>query len=93
MPNTRSMTVAEAGRKGGMTVLAKHGRGHFSKIGCKGQQALRKKHPNMASVWGKKGGRPRKPDLYDMGDQVNIKRGGCGPASTPDPPPAHYKRA
>ncbi len=53
-------TVHEAGRKGGMTVLQKHGHIHFKEIGAKGQAAMRKKHPGKASEWGKLGGRPKK---------------------------------
>ena len=72
----KNLSVREAGRLGGLAVLAKHGRKHFSKIGKKGQKALREQRPGMASEWGKQGGRPKKPQLYDMGDQNlnNIKR-------------------
>ena len=57
------ITVQEAGRKGGQTLLAERGREHFVAIGKKGQEALRELYPNMASVWGKKGGRPKKSNL------------------------------
>ena len=53
-------SVSEAGRKGGLTVLQKKGRNFFIEIGRKGQRVMRKRYPNMASEWGKKGGRPRK---------------------------------
>jgi len=49
-----SITVSEAGRKGGLTLLAMRGSKHFAKIGRKGQEVLRKRYPEMASVWGKK---------------------------------------
>lgn len=55
-----AVTVGEAGRKGGLTVLQKKGRNFFIEIGRKGQRVMRKRYPNMASEWGKKGGRPRK---------------------------------
>lgn len=88
----RSISVQEAGRRGGLAVLSTYGRQHFSKIGRLGQKALRDLYPGMAKVWGKQGGRPRKPNLDDMGDQVkNKKRGGSGSASSLDPPPAYYK--
>lgn len=35
-------------------------------IGRKGQQTMRDKYANMASEWGKKGGRPRKPKLEEI---------------------------
>jgi len=60
------MTVREAGRKGGMTVLARYGRAFYAEIGRKGQAAMRQRYPDMAWVWGKKGGRPRKPSLAEI---------------------------
>jgi len=57
------ISVNEAGKKGGLALLAKHGGKHFAEIGKRGQEILRKRYPNMASEWGKKGGRPRKNNL------------------------------
>ena len=57
------MTVRELGRLGGRSLLQKRGREHFIELGRKGQEALRKKYPGMASEWGKKGGRPRKHNI------------------------------
>jgi len=64
----KDLSVREAGRRGGLVVLATYGHKHFSRIGKQGQKILRDKHPDMASVWGKRGGRPRKPNLDEMGD-------------------------
>lgn len=61
------MSVVEAGRRGGLTVLANRGRQFYVEIGRKGQKAMRAKYPNRASEWGSRGGRPRKPSLYSMG--------------------------
>jgi general stress protein YciG len=58
-----AMTVIEAGRKGGLTVLRRYGRQFFVQIGTKGYETMRANYPNMASTWGKKGGRPKKPKL------------------------------
>jgi hypothetical protein len=58
-----SVTVKEAGRKGGLTVLSKRGTKHFAEIGKKGQEIMKKRYPGMASTWGKKGGRPRKDSI------------------------------
>jgi general stress protein YciG len=58
-----SITVIEAGRKGGFTVLQRYGRQFFAEIGEKGQKAMRQKYPDMAVIWGKKGGRPKKLSL------------------------------
>ena len=57
------LTVREAGRRGGLALLAKRGKSHFVEIGKKGQETLRKRYPGMASEWGKKGGRPRKNNI------------------------------
>jgi hypothetical protein len=57
------ITVNEAGKMGGLSLLQTKGREHFSVIGKKGQETLRKRYPGMASEWGKKGGRPRKNNL------------------------------
>lgn len=61
--NMEELTVKEAGRRGGLALLNKMGISYFVEIGKKGQQALRARYPNMASAWGKKGGRPRKNNL------------------------------
>ena len=61
--NRRSVkptTVREAGRKGGLSTLEKHGRSFFSAIGRKGQSRMREKWPGMAKTWGTRGGRPKK---------------------------------
>jgi hypothetical protein len=58
-----NITVNEAGRRGGLSLLNKRGHSHFVEIGKKGQKALRKSYPGMASIWGKKGGRPRKNNI------------------------------
>jgi hypothetical protein len=58
-----NITVTEAGRMGGLSVLNKRGHKFFSEIGIKGQNAMRAKHPGMASIWGKLGGRPKKSKL------------------------------
>ena len=58
------LSVREAGRLGGLSLLHKLGKTHFSKIGQKGQKSMRAKYPDMASVWGKLGGRPKKEILF-----------------------------
>jgi hypothetical protein len=58
-----SVTVGEAGRRGGLKLLETRGRDYFVRIGRKGQEAMRQKHPGMASRWGALGGRPRKLTL------------------------------
>lgn len=62
-----SLTVAQAGKRGGLKLLQTRGRTFFVEIGRKGQEAMRQKYPDMASEWGKLGGRPKKSSLDDMG--------------------------
>ena len=61
-----TLSVVEAGRKGGLAVLQKKGRKFYSIIGRKGQAVTRTKYPGMARVWGKRGGRPRKSSLSEI---------------------------
>jgi general stress protein YciG len=61
------MDVIEAGRKGGLTALKKLGREFYVRIGQKGQRSMRRRYPNMAREWGRRGGRPRKTSLDNMG--------------------------
>jgi general stress protein YciG len=63
MKNRSEMTVKEAGRRGGLSLLSRRGTKHFAEIGKKGQETMKKLYPGMASTWGKKGGRPRKNNL------------------------------
>ena len=74
------MSVVEAGRRGGLTVLANRGRQFYAEIGRNGQKAMRAKYPDSASEWGRKGGRPRKPNLKNMGRGANSLKGRMGPA-------------
>ena len=61
-----TISVKEAGKIGGLNLLQKYGTAYFSNIGRKGQKAMRTKYPNMASEWGKKGGRPKKINLSQI---------------------------
>lgn len=61
-----SISVTEAGRKGGLTVLKKRGHSFYSGIGKKGQAVMRRKYPAMAAKWGRLGGRPRKLTLDEI---------------------------
>ena len=58
-----TITAAEAGRKGGLSLLSRRGTKHFAEIGKKGQDTIKRLYPGMASIWGKKGGRPRKNNI------------------------------
>lgn len=75
-PPSNTLTVREAGRLGGLALLEKRGRPYFAQIGQMGQRAMRRKYPNRACEWGKLGGRPRKLNLSDMGQEGKLKKGG-----------------
>jgi hypothetical protein len=47
-------------------MLRNRGREFFIEIGTKGQAIMRQKYPNMASEWGKLGGRPKKLTLNQI---------------------------
>ncbi len=69
------MTVNEAGRRGGLSVLRRYGRTHFVRLGRSGQSAMRAQYPNKARDWGKMGGRPKKANLEQtMGESGNKKK-------------------
>lgn len=69
------MTVSEAGGLGGRETLCRHGRRHFTRIGQRGQAAMREKYPGMSRVWGRMGGRPRKKTLAEIhGQESNTTR-------------------
>jgi hypothetical protein len=85
-----ALTVAEAGRRGGLRLLQDRGRDYFKVIGRKGQEAMRRKHPDMAVAWGKRGGRPRKPALSQYlggGWEISTRRMRTRPGLSPLPPP------
>lgn len=71
------LTVQQAGKIGGLTTSKKMGREFYVHIGRKGQEAVRRKYPNMARIWGRMGGRPRRPTLAEiMGEEGQILKNG-----------------
>ncbi len=65
-----SLTVREAGRRGGLKTLREYGLAHYRSAGKRGAATLLLRYSrDQLAAWGKKGGRPRKPKLSDMGDR------------------------
>ena len=64
-----SLTVAEAGRRGGLATRNNQGIDFFKKIGRKGGEVTRKRYSHLLSEFGKKGGRPRRPSLDEYGEE------------------------
>jgi hypothetical protein len=88
------MTCSEAGRLGGIAVLALYGRQHFVEAGKRGQEILNRNYGNESrSCWGRMGGRPRKKSFG--GRKITSLKGGMG--SPPDhsvlSPPPNYTTA
>ena len=72
----QSLTVVEAGRRGGQKTLERYGIEYFREIGRKGGEVTTRKYQKLLAWWGQQGGRPRRPKL---GDCAAIKKtGGSG---------------
>jgi general stress protein YciG len=65
-----SISVREAGHRGGQITLQNRGVKHFKKIGRKGGQRTAQLYHELLSEFGKMGGRPRRPTLDEtMGEK------------------------
>jgi general stress protein YciG len=62
---SKSITVREAGRRGGQTTLKNQGNDFFRRIGKKGGKRTAELYRDLLSEFGKKGGRPRRPTLSE----------------------------
>lgn len=58
-----SLSVKEAGAKGGRRTLELHGKRFLRQIGAKGGQRTAELYAELLSEFGKKGGRPKRPTL------------------------------
>ena len=76
-----SMSVQEAGKKGGISTRNKYGHIFLKNIGQRGGKVTSERHRDKLSYWGKKGGRPRKSNLANMEETPDGKskqKGGRG---------------
>lgn len=76
-----SLSVQEAGKKGGLATRDKYGRVFLRNIGQRGGYVTSERYKDRLSYWGKKGGRPRKATLADMEETPDGKskqKGGRG---------------
>lgn len=69
MVDKEAITVVEAGRRGGTMTRERHGIEFYRRIGARGGQITKKRWGHLFSQFGKKGGRPRRPSLEDMGEK------------------------
>jgi uncharacterized protein len=63
LQESRSMSVREAGRRGGEATKSRLGLEHFKKIGTVGGKRTAFLYRQLLREFGKKGGRPRRPTL------------------------------
>jgi len=63
------MTVKEAGRRGGQSTLERRGIEFYREIGRKGGQRTTEMYRDLLAEFGRRGGRPRRPSLEDMGEK------------------------
>ena len=85
---TMSMSVREAGKKGGLSTKNRHGLSFLRQIGQKGGCTTAECHKDMLSYWGKMGGRPRKTTLTqmeEMPEEKSKQKGGRGASFRLDP--------
>jgi general stress protein YciG len=69
-------SVVEAGHRGGCKTLERHGREHFRAIGKKGGERTRELYGDLLREFGRRGGRPQRPDLDEvMGEEIPKKGG------------------
>ena len=68
-----SITVREAGKRGGLSTLYKFGRAYFVRIGKIGGLHTKALHGHQYKDWGKKGGRPPKLKLQQNMGQESTK--------------------
>lgn len=63
MVEKEEITVAEAGRRGGIATRDRHGLEFYRQIGARGGEITKRRWRHLFSQFGKKGGRPRRPAL------------------------------
>lgn len=65
MVEKEEITVAEAGRRGGIATRDRHGIEFYRQIGARGGETTKKRWGHLFAQFGRKGGRPRRPALND----------------------------
>jgi len=71
------ISVKEAGRRGGLSTSARYrDTGFYQRIGAKGGKRQKELYADLLAEFGKRGGRPRRPDLNSMGREFPEKKGG-----------------
>ena len=63
------ITVKEAGRRGGIATRDRRGVEFLRQIAKKGGETTKIRYGHLFSEFGRRGGRPRRPSLEDMGEK------------------------
>lgn len=72
-----SISVREAGARGGRSTLERRGHGFFKEIGKKGGERTAELYRDLLVEFGRRGGRPRRPSLIeDMAEGHPTEEGG-----------------
>lgn len=82
------LTVAEAGRRGGTTTRERHGVEFYRQIGSKGGESTKKLYGHLFSEFGKRGGRPRRPNLENSTRGESPEKKEADAVGPGDSPPA-----
>lgn len=70
-----AISVREAGARGGHATLENQGTEFFKRIGKRGGQRTKELYGELLSEFGKRGGRPRRPNLDSAGEGSLEKKG------------------
>lgn len=73
-----SISVKEAGRRGGRATRDRYaGTGFYQRIGAKGGKRQKELYADLLAEFGRRGGRPKRPNLEDsVGEELPEKKGG-----------------
>lgn len=75
MTDKEPITVAEAGRRGGKSTLERRGIEFLREIAKKGGEVTKSRYAHLFSEFGRRGGRPRRPNLENsVGEESPRKK-------------------
>jgi len=83
------ISVREAGARGGRSTLARRGTAFFREIGAKGGKRQKELYAALLAEFGRRGGRPRRPNLEDsLGEEHPERKEGENAVGLEGSPPA-----
>jgi len=80
------VSVREAGARGGRATSERLGSDFFREIGRKGGQRTKELYGALFREYGRRGGRPRRPDLETMGEGPDKQKEGRSARGALPPP-------